>query len=170
MSQISDGVAIERERGGKYLTFFLAGEEYGVEILKVREIIGILPVTRIPRTPESVLGVINLRGKVIPVLDLKRRLGMVGVAEAEKPCVVVVNAAGVELGMVIDRISEVVYVAAESVEDTPSFGMELDTDFLLGIAKSEGRVKLLLDIDRVLSSAEIGALAKLTDEATQSQD
>jgi purine-binding chemotaxis protein CheW len=141
--------------GGRFLTFYLAEEEYGVEILKVREIIGMLPITRVPRTPPAVLGVINLRGKVIPVLDLKQRLGMKQEGEPERPCIIVVYAQGVELGVLVDRVSEVAYVPAEDVEDAPQFGMEVDTAFLLGIAKSEGGVKLLLDIDRVPSPREI---------------
>lgn len=154
--------------GGRYLTFYLGVEEYGLEILKVREIIGVLPITRVPRTPPAVLGVVNLRGKVIPVLDLRVRLGMgtATAAEAERPCIIVVYARGVELGVLVDRVSEVVNVADGDIEDAPQFGMELDTEFLLGIAKSEGKVKLLLDIDRVLNQRDalgLGDLARGTD-------
>jgi purine-binding chemotaxis protein CheW len=149
--------------GGRFLTFYLAAEEYGVEILKVREIIGMLPITRVPRTPPAVQGVINLRGKVIPVLDLKARLEMTSDVVAERPCIIVVQAQGVELGVLVDRVSEVANIPAEAVEEVPQFGMEVDTRFLLGIAKSEGRVKLLLDIDRVLTRQEVEAL--VVDEA-----
>lgn len=145
-------------RGGKYLTFFLGSEEYGVEILKVREIIGLMPITRVPRTPASVRGVINLRGKVIPVVDLRLKFGLEAADHGQRTCIIVVQAGGVELGVVIDRVSEVSDVAEDEVEDTPAFGAEIETDYLLGIAKSGGRVKLLLDIDRVLSGAEMAQL------------
>lgn len=152
-------IAVESETGaaragGKFLTFFLADEEYGLEILKVREIIGLLPITRVPRTPESIRGVINLRGKVIPVVDLRSRFGLPAVEASERTCIIVVQANGVEFGVVVDQVSEVADVAAEDVEDAPAFGAQMDTAFLLGIAKSGDRVKLLLDIDRVLSSEE----------------
>lgn len=158
--------------GGRYLTFYLAEEEYGLEILKVREIIGVLPITRVPRTPPAVLGVINLRGKVIPVLDLRLRLGMETAtsAEAERPCIIVVHARGVELGVLVDEVSEVVNVAQDDIEDAPQFGLELDTEFLLGIAKSEGRVKLLLDIDRVLNKQDAIGLGELAHDIDASAD
>lgn len=142
---------------GKYLTFFLAEEEYGLEILKVREIIGLLPITRVPRTPDSVVGVVNLRGKVIPVVDLRSRFGLPTVEASERSCIIVVQANGMELGAVVDHVSEVVDVAAEDIEEAPNFGAAVGTDFLLGIAKSGERVRLLLDIDRVLSSDELAS-------------
>jgi purine-binding chemotaxis protein CheW len=156
MSQSHDGAV--RKPSGKFLTFFLGGEEYGLEILKVREIIGLLPITRVPRMPEDVLGVVNLRGKVIPVIDLKKRVGMSGGVGEERQCVIVVQAAGIEAGVLVERVSEVVDVAAEDVEDPPSFGASVRTDYLLGVAKANGRVKLLLDIDDVLGAgAELEA-------------
>lgn len=141
--------------GGKFLTFFLASEEYGLEILKVREIIGMMPITRVPRTPEHMRGVINLRGKVIPVIDLRIRFGLQPTEQSQRTCIIVVQAGGVEFGVVVDRVSEVANVASEDIEDAPSFGAEVGTEYLLGIAKSSGRVKLLLDIDQVLSRDEI---------------
>ena len=141
-------------KAGKYLTFFLADEEYGVEILKVQEIIGMLPVTRVPRTPPFVRGVINLRGKVIPIIDLRAKFGMEA-SGATGSCMIVVQVQGVQLGVVVDRVSEVRAIAAAEIADPPSFGSEVDTEFLLGIAKGQGRVTLLLDIDRVLTSAEV---------------
>lgn len=141
---------------GKFLTFSLADEEYGLEILKVREIIGLLPITRVPRTPPAVLGVINLRGKVIPVVDLKKRLAMPSEAHGERACIIVVQAQGVELGVVVDEVSDVVDISAEEIEETPSFGLDVRTEYLLGIAKSGDRVKLLLDIDQVLHTGHGG--------------
>jgi purine-binding chemotaxis protein CheW len=139
---------------GKYLTFFLAAEEYGLEILKVQEIIGMLPVTRVPRTPHFVRGVINLRGKVIPIIDLRAKFGM-DAAQSAESCMIVVQVQGVQLGVVVDRVSEVRAIAGGDIAEPPSFGAEVDTEYLLGIAKGAGRVTLLLDIDRVLTASEV---------------
>lgn len=151
-------------RSGKFLTFYLGGEEYGVEILKVHEIIGMLAITRIPRAPEYIRGVVNLRGKVIPIMDLRLRFGMEA-ASADENCIIVVQVRGVQIGIVVDQVSEVANIGANEVEDTPSFGSDVQTDFLLGIAKSEGHVKLLLDIDKVLSTAEVAQVAGVQAEA-----
>jgi purine-binding chemotaxis protein CheW len=148
---------IAASRAGKYLTFFLAGEEYGLEILKVSEIIGLQPITRVPRMPEFVRGVINLRGKVIPITDLRMKFGM-GAEDSEDSCIIVVQMRGIQTGIVVDRVSEVVAIGEADIEDAPSFGAGIRTEFLLGIGKAGGRVKLLLDIDRVLATAEIAAL------------
>jgi purine-binding chemotaxis protein CheW len=144
-------------RAGKYLTFYLAGEEYGLEILKVSEIIGLQPITRVPRMPEFVRGVINLRGKVIPITDLRMKFGM-GAEDSEDSCIIVVQMRGIQTGIVVDRVSEVVAIAEADIEDAPSFGSGIRTEFLLGIGKAGGRVKLLLDIDKVLATAELAAL------------
>jgi purine-binding chemotaxis protein CheW len=141
-------------RGGKYLTFFLAGEEYGLEILKVHEIISMLPITRVPRTPPYVRGVINLRGKVISIVDLRQKFGLERSPETET-CMIVVQVHDVPIGVVVDRVSEVVHIPVDDVESTPSFGADVETDYLLGIGKANGRVRLLLDIERVLSTQEI---------------
>lgn len=145
-----------RERCGKFLTFFLHGEEYGLEILKVHEILGMLPITRIPRSPDYIRGVINLRGKVIPIMDLRTRFSMPAI-ETDEGCIIVAQIHGVQIGMVVDKVSEVCNIAPHEVEDTPSFGADVHTEFLLGLAKQGGRVKLLLDIDRVLTLNELAA-------------
>lgn len=150
-------------RGGKYLTFFLAGEEYGVEILKVHEIIGTMPITRVPRTPPHICGVINLRGKVIPIMDLRLKFGMKATEQAAETCIIVVQLHGVQTGAVVDRVSEVADIAAGDIEDAPAFGADVNTEYLLGIAKCGGRVKLLLDIERVLSTSETIAMQSLLD-------
>lgn len=139
---------------GKYLTFFLDAEEYGIEILKVQEIIGLLPITRVPRTPRFVKGVINLRGKVIPIIDLRGKFGMAA-SRDEASCMIVVSVQGVQLGVMVDRVSEVRSIAQGDIVEPPSFGTEVDTGYLLGIARSAGRVTLLLDIDHVLTTAEV---------------
>ncbi len=153
----SDSTVTTPSRAGKYLTFFLAGEEYGLEILKVSEIIGLQPITRVPRMPEFVRGVINLRGKVIPITDLRSKFNMAHDG-SEDSCIIVVRMLGIQTGIVVDRVSEVVAIAEADIEDAPSFGAGIRTEFLLGIGKTGGRVKLLLDIDKVLASTEIAAL------------
>jgi purine-binding chemotaxis protein CheW len=143
-------------REGKYLTFSLGGEEYGIGILKVREIIGMMTVTPVPQTPPFVKGVINLRGKVIPVIDLRLRFAMETTAYTERTCIIVVEIHGetqsVPMGIVVDAVSEVLNIRAADIEDTPAFGVKLNTDFILGMAKTEGGVKILLDIDKVLGA------------------
>ena len=151
-------------RDGKYLTFTLANEEYGIGILKIREIIGMMPITAVPQTPPCVKGVINLRGKVIPVVDLRLRFGMEEIEYTERTCIIVVEIAGqavtIQTGIVVDAVSEVLNIKAEEIEDTPTFGIKLDTDYILGMAKMEGNVKILLDINRVLNDEELSALNK----------
>ena len=144
-------------KDGKYLTFGLGGEEYGLEILKVKEIIGIMNITSIPQTPKYVKGVINLRGKVIPVIDLRLKFAMDYLEYNERTCIIVVdimNAAGskVIMGIVVDSVSEVLNIKADEIESTPTFGFKLNTDYILGMAKVKGSVKILLDIDKVLTS------------------
>jgi len=162
------------DRGGKYLTFFLGEEEYGVAILKVQEIIGLQPITRVPRTPACICGVINLRGKVIPIMDLREKFGMPtfagDVAQRSARCIIVVQlAAGggasiVPMGLVVDRVSEVANIATGDVEDAPRFGAGVRTEYLLGLGKAQGRVKLLLDIDRVLEAEETEELVAFDGE------
>jgi purine-binding chemotaxis protein CheW len=155
---VAAGPVAQCNLGGKYLAFFLADEEYGMEILKAHEIIGMMSITTVPRTPPFIRGVINLRGKVIPIVDLRQKFGMESIEQTDETCIIVVQARGVEMGLVVDRVSEVLDIASEDIDEAPSFGAEVDTGYLLGIAKSEGRVRLLLDIDKVLSSHEIAAL------------
>jgi purine-binding chemotaxis protein CheW len=153
------------KRGGKFLTFFLAGEEYGIEILKVHEIIGAMSITRVPRTPHFILGVINLRGKVIPIVDLRLKFGMDSKPANDETCIIVVRVQGIQTGILVDKVSEVRDIASGDVEDAPSFGMDVNTDFILGIGKCGGRVNLLLDIDEVLSTQEVLDLDSVSHEA-----
>jgi len=147
---------------GKYLTFTLDDEEYGIGILKVKEIIGMMSITSIPKTPEFVKGVINLRDKVIPVIDLRLKFSMESISYSDRTCIIVVEieaASGtVLIGIVVDAVSEVLNIKEEDIEETPTFGASLDTDYILGMAKMAGGVKILLDIDRVMNSQEIKAL------------
>jgi len=159
---MDQAVNVMTEREGKYLTFTLAEEEYGIGILKIKEIIGMMPITTVPQTPEFVKGVINLRGKVIPVIDLRLRFGIAEIDYTERTCIIVVEIAGqagtVQIGIVVDSVSEVLNVKGDDIADTPTFGTKLDTEYILGMAKMEGGVKILLDIDRVLSANEVGML------------
>ena len=217
---------LKAERGGKYLTFTLAEEEYGVGILKIKEIIGMMSITSLPRTPRFVKGVINLRGQVIPVVDLRLRFGLVSTDYTERTCIIVVEAqtskaikcwiakecgkkeypayenrdhrcwmisgtfcrneiqgsfhekieacrqcdfyhamqeqeAVFTIGIVVDSVSEVLNIKGEDIEDTPTFSAKLNTDYILGMAKMEGSVKILLDIDQVLSGEEVAAVEKV---------
>ncbi len=147
--------ASEPTRSRKFLTFFLAGEEYGIEILKVHEIIGLLPITRVPKTPEYVRGVINLRGKVIPIVDARVKFGMPAVEATNETCIIVVQIRGLDVGVVVDRVSEVIDIPEEEIAPTPSFGSEFNTELILGIGKTQDRVKILLNIDLMLLSGEL---------------
>lgn len=150
-------------REGKYLTFSLAGEEYGIGILKVKEIIGMMAVTAIPQTPAFIKGVVNLRGKVIPVIDLRLKFGMESIEYTDRTCIIVVEIRGkerkIQMGIVVDSVSEVLNIKPGEIEDTPVFGTEVDTDYILGMAKAGGGVKILLDIDRVLSDRDFQEVA-----------
>jgi purine-binding chemotaxis protein CheW len=151
-------------RGGKYLTFSLAEEEYGIGILKVKEIIGMMAITTVPQTPDYMKGIINLRGKVIPVVDLRLKFGMEAIGYTERTCIIVVEITGgnkkIQIGILVDSVSEVLNIKAVDIEDTPNFGSHLNTDYILGMAKTGGRVKILLEIAKVLSGEDSVALEK----------
>lgn len=149
--------------GGKYLTFRLGSEEYGLGIMKIREIIGLMPITSVPQTPRFVKGVINLRGKVIPVIDLRLRFSMDEISHDDRTCIIVLDISGVSrnllIGIIVDSVSEVLNIRAEEIEETPAFGVRLNTDYILGMAKSGGGVKILLDIDQVLTEEAICSIS-----------
>ena len=142
--------------GGKYLTFTLGREEYGLPVLKVREIIKLMDITHVPQVAAHVLGVINLRGKVIPIIDLRRKFGFDPQAPTDRTCIIVAEVAlpssTLMMGIVVDSVSEVVNVAGAEIEQPPDFGGQRTNDYLLGLAKVKGGVKILLDLDRVLGS------------------
>lgn len=144
---------------GKYLTFQLGNEEYGLEILKVKEIIKMMEITKVPKTPVFVRGVINLRGKVIPVIDLRIKFGMPTVDTTEKTCIIVVQVSResgkITMGIIVDEVSEVLNIQAENIEPTPEFGTSVDTAFILGMGKLEKKVVMLLDVDKVLSKGDL---------------
>jgi purine-binding chemotaxis protein CheW len=163
IDQVTKLTAVKK---GKYLTFSLKKEEYGIGILKVKEIIGMMPVTSVPRTPEFVKGVINLRGKVIPVVDLRLKFEMESIEYTDRTCIIVVeidsNETTVLIGIVVDAVSEVLNIKESEIEETPQFGTSLNTEYILGMAKMEGGVKILLDIDKVLSQEEVTKLEKVS--------
>jgi purine-binding chemotaxis protein CheW len=142
----------------KYLTFKLASEIYGLEILRVREIIGLLPITRVPRMPGHVRGVINLRGKVIPVIDLRTKFGMETAEETSETCIIVVDAedgsGDVLIGILVDSVSEVLDINDRDIEDTPEMDSTVDSGYISGIGKTADKVIILLDIVRVLETQE----------------
>jgi len=164
ISKVNQAVQTADGREGKYLTFTLAGEEYGIGILKIREIIGMMPITSVPQAPDFVKGVINLRGKVISVIDLRLRFGMPAMDYTERTCIIVVQidlqATTLNIGIVVDSVSEVLNISGCNIEDAPTFGTQLNTNYILGMAKIEGGVKILLDIDKVLTANEIELLEK----------
>ena len=150
---------------GKYLTFSLGKEEYGIGILNVREIIGLMEITAVPHTPHYVRGVINLRGRVIPVMDLRLKFGMEAVPHTDRTCIIVVEMQGqngsVQVGMLVDSVSEVLNITAKDIEPPPTFKGGEDTENILGMAKIKGEVKILLNVDRMIGASVMARLADL---------
>ena len=149
-------------RAGKYLVFHLGDEEFGIQVQKVREIMGVQDITQVPQTPPHVKGVINLRGKVIPVVDLRLKFTMPALEYTHRTCIIVVQVQGPRgsmlMGIVVDGVVEVLQVAGADVEDTPSFGKEVEIPYVMGLAKLKGKVKILLDIDQVMTARELARL------------
>jgi len=149
-------------RAGKYLTFQLANEEFGIRVLKVREIMGLQEITAVPQTPGHIKGVINLRGKVVPVVDLRLKFGLDAAEYTQRTCIIVTQVQGesglILMGIVVDGVSEVLNLTGPEIEDTPDFGEAIAGGYLLGMAKVKGKVKILLDIDRVLSTQDLHGL------------
>jgi purine-binding chemotaxis protein CheW len=154
------------DRAGKYLTFHLGGEEFGIRVTQVREIIGVQDITSVPQTPDYVEGVINLRGKVTPIICLRKKFGMAQVEHTQRTCIIVVQIKGeagpLTLGVLVDGVSEVAALAAADIENRPDFGTSVDLSYILGMAKTKGRVRILLDIDAALNSHDLQGLEGLT--------
>jgi purine-binding chemotaxis protein CheW len=142
-------------RTGKYLLFRLGAEEYGIPVLKVREIVGPQEPAPVPHTPGYVKGVINLRGKIIPITDLRLRFGLPAIETTDRSCIIVVNVEGaaseVLAGVIVDQVLEVADISGEDIEDIPDFGQTVDVSYVLGIAKTETGVRILLDTDTMLA-------------------
>ncbi len=151
MEAIAEKTSLE----GKFLTFVLGNEEYGIEILKVREIIGLINITTVPQTPEHMKGVINLRGKVIPVIDLRLKFSMQEEVHTQETCVIVVEVNGTSVGIIVDSVSEVVDINGGEIEDAPNFGQGIDTSFIIGLGKVNDKLIIMLDIDAILSSTDL---------------
>ena len=163
---VNDGPATQTDaRAGKYLTFQLSNEEFGIRVLKVREIMGLQEITAVPQTPAHIKGVINLRGKVVPVIDLRLKFGLPIAEYTQRTCIIVTQVQGesgtVLMGIVVDGVSEVLSLAGSEIEDTPDFGAEYSGGYLLGMAKVKGKVKILLDIERVLSTQDMHNLKSM---------
>lgn len=152
-----------KRREGKYLTFVLGDEEYGIDITKVKEIISVMAVTHIPRAPAFIKGVINLRGKVIPIVDLRLKFGMEEIPHTRETVFIVVEETGMLMGVVVDTVREVLNIQESEIEPPPQFGSRLNTEFILGMGKVQGKVKILLDIGKALSAEETALIASIAE-------
>lgn len=162
ITEAPESAVSRSERAGKYLSFHLGNEEYAIRVLKVREIVKIQHITAVPETPADVRGVINLRGKVIPVIDLRLKFGLPEMEYGQRTCIIVVelqSASTGPMGIIVDEVSEVMNLQESDVQDTPDFGKGVETPYLLGLAKVKDKVKILLDIDEVLSASDLQALS-----------
>ncbi len=156
---MSEAIAKEKEvdsqsnvdiDGGKFLTFFLGEEEYAIEILKVQEIIGLMTITPVPKMPDYIRGVLNLRGKIVPVMNLRTRFGLEEIEDTDETCIIVIQNKEYLMGILVDKVSEVVDIATSEIEDVPSVGTGEQSEYLAGIGKAEDSVKMLLEVDKVL--------------------
>jgi purine-binding chemotaxis protein CheW len=145
--------------GGKYLTFDLQEEEFGIQIHKVKEIIGMMGITKVPKTPEFIKGIINLRGRIIPIMDLRIKFGMDEIPYNERTCIIVVEISAGEgkrqIGIVVDTVSEVINIQKSEIEPPPDYGTQGAEEFLTGMGKIKDKVIMLLDIERVMTTEEI---------------
>lgn len=171
-----EAAALGTANSNKFLSFCLGKEEYGVEILRVREIIGIIDITPLPQTPQYVKGVINLRGKIIPVIELRAKFGMPSVEYNTETCIIVVEVSDeqgdeqFQIGVIVDTVREVMDIPREKIEPAPRFGCALNTEYILGMGKTKEKVIILLDIDRVLTAEEMGGLAIAAEASQQLAD
>ncbi|TVQ66468.1 MAG: purine-binding chemotaxis protein CheW [Balneolaceae bacterium] len=136
--------------GGKFLSFFLGDEEYAIEILKVQEIIGLMSITPVPKMPDYIRGVLNLRGKIVPVMDLRMRFNFSAVEDTEETCIIVLQEEGYQMGVVVDKVSEVADIESSQIEEVPSVGVSGKSEFLSGIGKVRDTVRMIVDVHEVL--------------------
>ncbi len=148
---------------GKFLTFILGSEVYGIEILKVREIIKLMDITTVPRTPDYLKGVINLRGKVIPIVDLRLKFTMPEVEHTQETCIIVAEVNQTSIGIIVDSVSEVSNIKSGEIEEAPHLGQDIDTNFILGLGKTKERIVILLDIELVLSSEDLETVEQVSE-------
>lgn len=163
MNQNSNQSSIElRAKSGKYLTFKLGPEEYGIEILRVQEIIGLMSITKVPRLPDFIRGILNLRGKLIPVIEMRSRFGMESISDHDRTCIIVVQIPSspdiLTMGILVDSVSEVVNIETNELEPPLKLGEGIDVNFMLGIAKQGQKVILILDIGKILTTLELDHL------------
>ncbi|HEX4228738.1 MAG TPA: chemotaxis protein CheW [Bryobacteraceae bacterium] len=162
---IDRALPVGQERAGKYLTFSLASEEFGIRVLQVREIMGLQDITFVPQAEPHIRGVINLRGKVVPVICLRTKFGMPKIESTQRTCIIVVQVRGEDglmlMGVLVDSVSEVVTLNGSEIEDTPEFGTGQDLGYILGMAKVRDSVKILIDIEQILTASEISGLERL---------
>lgn len=149
--------------GGKYLTFHIGAGSYGIQVIQVREIMRMQPITPVPQMPEYIKGVLNLRGKIIPVVDLRVKFSMSGIRQDEHTCIIVVQiqlegTTMRQIGVIVDGVEEVANISATDIEETPHFGQNFDTEYILGMAKVRGTVITLLDINKVVQGELISQL------------
>lgn len=145
-----------------FLTFSLGKDEFGLEILKVKEILGLLNnITTVPRMPDFIRGIINLRGSVIPVVDLRCKLEMERVDDTGETCIIVIEINNAQMGVIVDKVAEVIEIDTNKIETAPSFGIDIDTDFIHGIGKASDRVIILLDVEKALSSNDLTVIADI---------
>ena len=173
--QLEPAVAASRSKAGKYLTFTLHNESYGIEVLKVREIIRLTTITVVPQMPAYVRGVINLRGKIIPVMDLRLKFGFAEAESTEHTCIIVVqvklpDGKPAQMGLVVDGVEEVANIAGADIEETPDFGGQIATDYIVGMAKLKGAVKTLLDIDGVVGATALKTISTAAALSTPAQE
>lgn len=161
----SYGLTAHLEKGGagKYLTFILGDEEYGLDITKVKEIMGAMEITHLPRIPPFIKGVINLRGKIIPIIDLRLKFRMPEVDHTRETCFIVVEVGQAMMGIVVDTVREVLDIPEGDIEPAPVFGSRINADFILGMGKVQGKVKILLDIEKVLIGEEAELVTMLSE-------
>jgi purine-binding chemotaxis protein CheW len=172
--QLEPSTTGSRQKAGKYLTFTLHDESYGIDVLKVREIIRQTTITVVPQMPAYVRGVINLRGKIIPVMDLRLRFGFADAASTDHTCIIVVqvklpDGKATQMGLVVDGVEEVANIADADIEETPNFGGQISTDYIVGMAKVKGAVKTLLDIDGVVGTEALKSISKSVSTSNAAQ-
>ena len=148
--------------GGKYLTFRIGQEEYGVEVMKIREIIALMEITHVPKAPDFIRGVINLRGRIIPVVELRKKFGMPSIPDTARTCIIVADVMlgdhPVSIGLLVDSVSSVLDIEAKDIEPSPEYSANIHSEFILGMGKVSGQLKILLNIERVLSVEDMGAV------------
>lgn len=135
---------------GKFLSFFLGKEEYAIEILKVQEIIGLMAITPVPKMPDYIRGVLNLRGKIVPVMELRARFNLSAVEDTDETCIIIIHEDNYQMGIVVDKVSEVMEIATEQFEEVPLVGKSSGNEFLSGLGKVNDSVKMIVDVRKVL--------------------